>query len=307
MPKVRIIRITSVEDIDVSKVSVYDLNNRYIDARGNMYGLRYNQKDKKIEIIRIIRTPIKAAGYFDKKILERRRKMVQASVEENEGNQEILKEIEEANPLFADEPFENAEQTPQEKSQLQESSFNPDAFIKQTIETMQKHRERLHGIMMNIKNSNAIRESDREGNAYLINVFRTIDIDGIQRIDKVLAEHKEFVSYPRSLVYYLSKLDTRSKNIVDSLNGESEKMRFIFLAEMFFAIRNLYRNLHKILRELEDFLLSKSNSNVRGISHTELKMFEDAKISVHNTIAETEEILQGCMKLEHHIFKERKL
>jgi hypothetical protein len=94
---------------------------------------------------------------------------------------------------------------------------------------------------------------------------------------------------------------------VDELSGETVKMRFIFLAEMFFSIRNLYKNLHKVMQELADFLVSKNVDEVKGLSHMELKMFEDARISVNNTIKEAEEILLGCMKLEKHIFKAKKL
>ena len=54
MPSSRIIRVASVEDIDLTKVSVYDLNNRYVDSQGNMYGLKYNRSDKKIEVIKML-------------------------------------------------------------------------------------------------------------------------------------------------------------------------------------------------------------------------------------------------------------
>lgn len=307
MPKVRIIRVRSVEDIDISKVSVYDLSNRYVDVRGNMYGLKYNRKEKKIEIIKLIRTPVKSAGYFNKKVLEYRRGQMREGAQnaENETAEETSPPKQQSE--YREQPEkDNADEVHPEIS-LKANLFDADAFIKRAVESMKGHRERLNGIMMNIKNSNVIRETDREASTYLIDVFRTLDIDGVQRIDKILAEHKELVSYPRSLVYYLAKLDTRSKNIVDSLSGESTKMRFIFLVEMFFAIRNLYKNLHKVLQELADFLASRNLEEARGLSHGELKMFEDGRISVKSTIAEAEEIIQGCMRLENHIFKEKKL
>ncbi len=307
MPKVRIIRVRSVEDIDISKVSVYDLGNRYVDGRGNMYGLKYNRKEKKIEIIKLIRTPARSAGYFNKKVFEYRRGQMKEGAQNVED--ENLKETGQAE-LQSGYPENNSEDISndaQSDISLKANLFDADSFIKRAVESMKNHRDRLNGIMMNIKNSNVIRETDREASAYLIDVFRTLDIDGVQRIDKILAEHKELVSYPRSLVYYLSKLDTRSKNIVDALSGESTKMRFIFLVEMFFAIRNLYKNLHKVLQELADFLASKNLDEVRGLSHGELKMFEDGRTSVKSTIDEAEEIILGCMRLENHIFKEKKL
>jgi hypothetical protein len=48
--KTKFIKIKNMGEIDPSKITIYDLNNRYIDAVGNMYGLKYNREQKKVEI-----------------------------------------------------------------------------------------------------------------------------------------------------------------------------------------------------------------------------------------------------------------
>ncbi|HXK65620.1 MAG TPA: hypothetical protein PK348_05090, partial [Spirochaetota bacterium] len=62
--KTRFIRIDDISQIDTSKISTFDLANRYIDKYGNMYGLRYNRAQKKVEIVKIMRTPKKHASYY---------------------------------------------------------------------------------------------------------------------------------------------------------------------------------------------------------------------------------------------------
>jgi hypothetical protein len=41
--KKKIIRINDISEIDTSKISVYDLNNRYVDPKGNLFGLKYDR------------------------------------------------------------------------------------------------------------------------------------------------------------------------------------------------------------------------------------------------------------------------
>ena len=84
-------------------------------------------------------------------------------------------------------------------------------------------------------------------------------------------------------------------------------MRFVYLAEMFFSIRNLYRTLQKVMKEFHDFLKNKNLEDIRSITHNEVKSFEDGKISVANTLAEAGEILSGCAKLENHIYRQKGL
>lgn len=314
MPKTRIIRVNSADDIDLSKVSVYDLNNRYVDSTGNMFGLRYNRVEKKIEVIKIIRTPAKSAGFFSKKVFDfKRGRAREAGAEEGEAAAAGEVQSEAGQGVPPEEGQEPAAGTPGTEAPAEaapggeEIPFDPDSFITSTLELMKSHRDRLAGIMMNIKNSNIVKETNREESSYLNDIYRNLDIDGIQRIDKVINDHKELQSYPRSLIYYISKLDTRSKNIVDALGGDSAKMRFIFLTEMFFSVRNLYRTLQKVLKEFNDFLRNKNIEEMRNVAHNEAKSFEDGKTSVANTLVEANEILTNCARLESYIYKQKGL
>jgi len=312
MPKTRIIRVNSADDIDLSKVSVYDLNNRYVDSNGNMFGLRYNRAEKKIEVIKIIRTPAKSAGFFSKKVFDFKRDRAKgAEGEDAAAAGEIYGDGSQGAPPDGGQGSgagtPGAEAPAEGAPGGEEIPFDPDSFITTTLELMKSHRDRLTGIMMNIKNSNVVKETNREESSYLNDIFRNLDIDGVQRIDKVINDHKELQSYPRSLIYYISKLDTRSKNIVDALGGDSAKMRFIFLAEMFFSVRNLYRTLQKVLKEFNDFLRNKNIDEMRSIAHNEAKSFEDGRISVANTLAEANEILASCARLESHIYRQKVL
>lgn len=310
--KTRFIRIESITQIDLSKVSVYDLRNRYIDAKGNMYGLKYNRIKKKIEIIKIIRTLARGSGYYSQQVMKRKENGTRADSDEAMDDehdsdsaslaQDAVSVEDEADDAGVPGVEPGADAAVSRSGE--DDEWNPDYFISKAISLMESHKSRLSGIIMNVKNSNIVPANDKMGSTYLIDVFRNIDLDGVQKIDSLLNSHKELVSYPRSIVYYVAKLDTRSKNIVDALDTDSRKMRFIYLSEMYFSIRNLYRSLKIILNDLKDFLSEYEEKHAGKIAYNEEKILQDAKTSISNTISEINMQLSGCKKLESFIYNE---
>ncbi len=304
--KTRFIRIEDIGQIDLAKVSVYDLGNRYIDAQGNMYGLRYDRLNKKIEVIKIIRTPARGAGYFNQQMMAHKKHGAEKSGRDEDG---VLSGGSRDDVVALDDEGEGGDST--EKDDLKVSSgegsdeeFDPDAFINSAIQLMESHKGRLGGIIMNVKHSNIVAQTDKMGTTYLTDVFRGLDMDGVQRLEAIISNQKEMINYPRSLVYYIAKLDTRSKNIIDRLDIDSAKMRFIYYSEMFFSIRNAYRTIKQVLGDLKSFLDEKEREGIARISLGEEKYFQDAMTSIKNTNIEINTILRGCKRLEDFIYNE---
>ncbi|MBP7604342.1 MAG: hypothetical protein KBA15_10460 [Spirochaetes bacterium] len=280
--KTQFIRINDISEVDPSRATVYDLNKRYIDSHGNMFGLRYNRENRKIEIIKIIRTPAKTAPYYQQR-------MAQQKYLAREEGQAV---------------GSGAAQSPENGDGFDESDeavFDPTAFINRCLEMMKTHRDRLNGIMMNIKNSKVVPETERMDASTLAGIFRNMDIDGIRRIEKVIDNHRELTNYPRSLSYYQSKLDTAGREIFEVLGEDDRRMRFIFFSEMHGSIRHLYRSLLKALRDLEFFLSEKDVEGMKHLTFAEKQQFQDAMTSIQNTIREITSILRDTNRLEEFI------
>src|SRR3990172_718642 len=220
-----IIRINDISEIDTSKISVYDLNNRYIDAHGTMYGLKYSKASRKIEVIKIVRTHEKNAATFQQKIIQKKR-----GAGENARGEDM--------------PFiENGDH-----DGTSDSFYNPEAFIEQTMELAHTHRERIKGIIMNIRNSNFVTKDNKTESNQLEDIFRNLEIDGMQGVDNIINYQKELINYPRSLTYYQAKMDDRGREIIDTLASSNKKViRFIYLAEMLDNIRRLYKSIDKMI------------------------------------------------------------
>lgn len=279
--KTQFIRINDISEVDTSRATVYDLNKRYIDSHGNMFGLRYNRENRKIEIIKIIRTPAKTASYYQQRMAQQKylaREEGQAAA--------VTARLEEDDTGFEESG---------------EAAFDPTTFINRCLEMMKTHRDRLNGIMMNIKNSKVVPETERMEASTLAGIFRNMDIDGIRRIEKVIDNHRELTNYPRSLSYYQSKLDTAGREIFEALGEDGRRMRFIFFSEMHGSIRHLYRSLLKALRDLEFFLSEKDVEGMKHLTFSEKQQFQDAMTSIQNTIREITAILRDANRLEEFI------
>lgn len=277
--KTRFIKINDVSEIETSKATVYDLNNRYIDGKGNMYGLRYNKDNKKIEIIKIIRTPAKTAPYYHQKLV-------------------LQKRLKASEPAPETEDADGPEPAEDRLIREEEIGFNPDTLITTILDQLKTHRDRLSGIVMNIRNSKIITESDRMDYATMNQLFKNIDIDGVRRIDKVIDNHRELVNYPRSLSYYQAKLDIAGRNMFDALDSDARKMKFIYYHEMYSSLKNLYRAMGKSLQDIDFFLSDKKLENKKNIGYIEKQNYQDAILSITNTLREIGGVLRDLKVME---------
>jgi len=285
--KTRFIKIDDVSDIDTTQATVYDLTNRYIDTSGNMYGLKYNRETRKIEIVRLMRTPSKHARYYEQKVHERKRHWPDSA------------------DAIVDNGFSDAQQehviNDAENIEAVELEFTPEDFIDHAIETLKIHRDRLQGIMMNITNSHIVKDNDRVAMNYINDMYRNLDIDGIQRIEKILDSYTELNNYPRSLTYYQSKLDTKRRNNFDDIPENDKKMKYIFLYEMWYSIKGGYRALEKMLSDLQYFIEEQNADDSQKITQAERQHLNDAITSIKNTLSESESIKHDLKKLEDYL------
>jgi hypothetical protein len=271
-----IIRINDISDIDTSKISVYDLNNRYLDSHGTMYGLRYNKAQRKIEVIRIIRTHEKNAAGIQQKIIQKKRLPGESSAAFDDEIETVMED---------------------------EDQFNPDAFIEKTMEMARTHRERIKGIIMNIRNSNMISKDNKTESNQMEDIFRNLEIDGIQGVENLLNYQRELVSYPRSLTYYQAKMDDRGRDIIDTLASSNRKViRFVYLAEMLESIRTLYKNIDKMIKKLLEFIEERNPDDIKWITTHERQSFKDGMVSISTTVQEIEKLHDDLNLLEEYTY-----
>lgn len=271
--KTPIIRINSTEDIDLSKITLYDLNNRYVDAKGDMYCLSLDMSTKKIKIIRIIRT---------------------LATEEKSMKQQILQQ-KFISRLTAPEKKEEKDK---EVIIPDDDSFEPYSVLSEALSFMEAHKERIKNIILNIKNSSLFSKGRKDDIMDLETMFRNLDLDGIQQIEKVIAYEKELSQYPRSITYYQAKIDSRARILIEQMGSNSEKiMKFIHFYEMYHSVVKTYNTLKQMLTELYAFINTRQGGDAQT-NHNEIRAFQDAKTSIGSTLVEADEIMKKMMPFE---------
>ncbi|HEY1405693.1 MAG TPA: hypothetical protein VF857_03700 [Spirochaetota bacterium] len=286
--KTQFIQIQDIAEIDTSKVTVYDMNKRYIDRAGNMYSLRYNRETKKVEVIKVMRTTARNQTYFTQKMIENR-KTSHNGDDGSESDEET-------------EPTEQEENRFYPENATDMSSFDPDSFKNEMFRAITTHKERLAGITKNIGYAKLVMREQRELSIRMDEHLRNIDIDGLQRIDKIISAYREMTDYPRSINYYLGRLDTRARNMVGAINLEEKKLKFVMLYEVYLHLKDLFLVLSKNLSSLKEFVVEVREARYVKLTSSEKQSLSDALVSIDNTIVEIKELSERLRILEEFIF-----
>jgi hypothetical protein len=272
--KKKIIKINDISQIDTSKVSVYDFNNRYIDQYGNIYGLKHNKINKKVEIIKLQRYGARESLIYQQ--MANRNK-------------------------FVDMQSDNLEQDNMEAEENligQDSYYDPERFIEKVIGYAETHKARVLGIIKNIDDSNIfVKENKQELNEFN-DIVRGLEIDGVQQLDRLETYHRELTNYPRTITYYQAKMDNVQKKIFEQIAANKEKaMRFIYFYEMSANIKNVYVNLKKYTEQLNGLTTNKSFDEKLSVTKYQKQSYLDARTSIENTLGDIDKILKENIEL----------
>lgn len=275
--QIRYVYIDDISKIDHTKATVYDLNKRYIDSEGNMYGLRYNRESKKIDVIRLVRTSVQHAQIIAKRM--------HANLLSKKSSSESVRSSE---PSIIEEFTVEEDDSGQEP--IEKPKIIPDAFIAERFNELPLFRERIKGILRNINSSNINTRDHREITNPLDEVLRNIEIDGLGKIDKVTSLYRELSEYPRSINYYIGRLDPRSRNVLNAIHSDAKKIKFILWADMKNSLHDFYSSLDGMLRSLSKNINALSDERLPKLSANERQLLTDSTTTVTNTINEIREI-----------------
>ncbi len=280
-----IIRIQDISDIDTSKISVYDLNNRYIDKQGEMYGLKYNPAIKRVEVIKLRRAHASEAALVTQQLQKKKIDEKEKAVKDNK-----------VKPANVPLPSASEKKKPA-------VNFDGDSFIKEMNELASTHKSRLTGIISNLQKSNYIKEADRADKISLEAYFRSINTEALQKFEKLEKNQKELLYYPRSIPYYLANLDNQGREFIDRLNQDNQKiMKFIYYFEMLSSMRIIYRQIRKVLDDLIKFLASLEEKKLKELERNDKLAYQDAVTSINNTLIDCERTLDDLSAFEAFIY-----
>lgn len=325
-PKTQYIPIDSIEDLDLSKLSIGQLNNKYIDKDNNRYALKFNKENRKIEVVRIQmkssgtptsekskseETAVKTEGLIKSKTRSLEEIMAEKksidSEEVTSENVEVLDEADVENTESDDDhdfdlSIDYKKETPGSKyneSFRTEGNFQIEEknFLSEIIKEFEKNKDRISAMLNNLKNSKIFEVTgDPSENQNIIgNLSREIEVEIFQNMDKIINFYKELTSYPRPSGYYSSKYDKTKKDILSKTTSDKEIMALITRWEMQELLFPIHQKLKKLLKNILDIMNTKTDNHLKQLQYKEQQMFTDAKNAAIFMLQDIDSVL---MKIE---------
>lgn len=299
--KTRYVYIESIDQIDTSRISVYDMNKRFIDANGNMFGLRYNRDRKKVELIRLLRTSSDRAHIIQNRIAENRQRRMS---EPKETDITPVSEDESASEAETAAPSGEGELSDEENLRTYDqeaATFEPDLFLSTIFKTIKTHKDRFTGVMNNIQQSKLITHENREQIIQFEDLQRSMEIDVFQKADNITTLYKEITEYPRPLSHYTAHLSSRQRDMFNNLPTDQAKSHYILLAEMEDNIRSIYKNMQDFCDRIDEFITTLEEFITQKTPAQARQALNDATYTLNTTRKEIHGVLSQLTSLEQYL------
>ena len=238
--------IDSVDDIDLSRISIANINDRYIDKKGNRFATRFNLRTKKIQIVRI------ALGEDEAK--KARGKIVQGLIRKKIPNQNTSAydqgNLPEPESISFDDDSETTEriaevggttEKPKKTDKFkQDKRPVPEWIVKLNIQPADSVKpgdimalmeeeykllsERLFGIINNVKNSGVMNETAEIDDA--IDFTNIYDHNIHPKMESAKKIRDELQKYAEKAEHYFTMVEKSYRKFLREL-PENEIMEFL--------------------------------------------------------------------------------
>jgi len=292
------IPINSINDIEPEKISIRDLNRKYVDRKGNHYGLRFDLQKRKVVIVRLATSKEDALRVRDE-ILNKKRGKFEPSEEPSVYADEMYSETEEHIPVesipidevpmdytndfvHSDFSFDAAE--PYAGVTLVD--FNEERYVKEVIEDLRKVRYRQSAVINYAKKS-PLYDSDHK--LALDDLERNMDLECWQKADSVITYYRELYSYPRPITYYFPRLSAERRKIISGMANEADQLSMIRRWELMEEFQKIYAKILEHSEKMKEILQNSIEEGlVRDMPSLNQKEIGDALIGC-------DVLIEGCM------------
>jgi hypothetical protein len=311
------IKIDSISEIDPNKMSISQINQRFIDKDNNRYALRFNKESRRMEIIQITthqgveivnqventsiptsQAPIPAPAFTPKEqaptpqpvskapLVERRKiprgPKTEAPEESLLGGDTDLDIIGIVESRKIDTPENTASVTGSSSAvfHVEKTEFRqPSQLVEHFIKVLGNYKERANAMIRNIQSSRIFEVTgDPSENKNIVgNLAREFEAQIFESIDKMVDLHKEMTSYPRPITYYISKAPSEMREDMKSIESDREKLDKLHLYEMQRHTAAIVIELKKLSLQLMNILNLKTDSQVKQLQYPNQLMYVDAK------------------------------
>ncbi|MDD5065684.1 MAG: hypothetical protein PHF84_01430 [bacterium] len=288
--KDNVVHINDIHDLKLSKIKPDELKNIYIDKNGHEYKLRYDIENKKIVIVRIIKSVLDGTYMkkkYDDNIAPDRKTEVLFKTKMGELSKKVLQE--KYNVVFNGEaappaPGTNAEPKKPD-AQTAEPITSTDGItiknIDDALEVKEKVKTRLEMALKNIYESNIFNERlNYDDKAVLDEITRLIKNSIVEEFDNAKAKYEDLIKGFDDAKLKARPYDDETKTALNQLNPQE---RIIYLRDLVAneIMTTALEIVVKGFNDLEYKLSIIAENKINSRNFTERQKFNDAKITLN--------------------------
>jgi len=280
-------KIKSLKDIDLSKVNLGNINNRYIDEEGNRFATRFNLRSRKIQIVRIALGKDEAINSKGKIVKDLVRKRIEYD-EREENLEEPLESLESPsmNNIDATQGDQISNEILERHPEIPEWIFKEKITINEEVDigamlvTLSEHikteSERLFGIISNLKNAGLLDHKASSGGDPLLELTNIFDKQISPAFEETQAKLEEITKYPKEVHDYETVIEHKYLPKLENL-GPTEQWGFI---KAYIVGNHYLSGLEATIDFLKACDKKIKEANEEELEGTQSQAFEDAKVSI---------------------------
>jgi hypothetical protein len=274
--KRKYIRINSVADIDTSRITLRDIENRYIDAQGRRYATRFNLRTRRIEIVPI------ALGLEEALMAKRL-----FSAANNTRHEQPIEEKTERR--VHPQPMKLPSWLLAMNIEPDTSESDMQAFLVNAEREIQRNGERYRGLIQSLKAS-SILEHVKDSNQHdaILELTITYERDVQAHASRVQAMVVEFLRFPKPLASYLGQIDRKCKSYVENLDTSKQKrycMAYLLSGEMFAMFKGSIELIQLVEKFTADARAELLSYDRKGAFESAMQTLQFLKDNIRSDIA----------------------
>lgn len=246
------IYIRSIDEVDPKKITIRDLNKKFIDQEGRKYGIKFDFKTRQIKFVRIA-TSYAEAIRIKKELGDTKKSkdnlLEPPFIEEQATSDTLSEKYKENMPMHESKNYSNHQTM--EFFSPEDTQINENEFFKELERETKKCVESIKAIEKTMNRTQFFEKFSKSLNEFF-DLQKNIELKCYNLSEEAFKMLKELIYYPRNINHYLNKLPDTVKKQIEKFNPQ-DQMEYIKRYEIYKIFRELIHNINKIHEELESF------------------------------------------------------
>ena len=243
-PHSEYIFVRSIDEVDPKKLTVRDLNKKFIDQEGRKYAIKFDLETRQIKFVRL-------AGSYQEALKIKQEIQKEKFIEKKE-------KLEFQLPEKREEPTSTKISNFQENKNMDFDFYSPDEnfideneFFKELERDTKKSVESLRAIEKNLNRSQVFEKLSNSLNDFF-DLQKEIEVKCYHSSEEAFKIFKELVYFSRPVPYYISRLPEPVRKKIEKFD-EQQQFDYIKRFEIYKIFRELIMNVIDLTNQLEKF------------------------------------------------------